>query len=139
MTQIIVVTIALALLIAALVYYSNAHLIVKLVMLPMTLVIALLGYNYFIDQLGRPIYGIPVGEFTYVIHVEVGNQVELIAADNVSSRLYIFEATEEQREQLKGAQQSAEQGIEQQGEFQTDESPESNGELEFWTKEDNPK
>ena len=137
MTLLVVTLVSLTVLLAVLLYKSEAHALMKLAILPLALLSTFFGIEHYKDQLGRPLYERPIGNFTYVTHVVIGNTIELIAADTTSSRLYIFEASDEEEDALNGAQEKAQQGIQQEGNFKSLQSDnEGDGELEFWTKED---
>ena len=88
MITLVILGVVTAIVFAINLYYSNAHLVVKLLVLPLALALGTTGYNIFQDQLGRPIYDRPAGEFTYMTHLLIGNDALLVAADDISCLLY---------------------------------------------------
>ena len=141
MITLILLGVLTAVALAAVIYYSKAKLIVKLAVLPLALALGVTGYNIFQDELGRPIYDRPEGDFTYMTHLLIGNSALLVADDGVSPRIYIFDPTDEEEAELEKAKKKTEEGRSQQGNFEKGtnaESP-SDGTLEFWTRGENPK
>ena len=141
MITLILLGVLTAVALAAVIYYSKAKLIVKLAVLPLALALGVTGYNIFQDELGRPVYDRPEGDFTYMTHLLIGNSALLVADDGVSPRIYIFDPTDEEEAELEKAKKKTEEGRSQQGNFEKGtnaESP-SDGTLEFWTRGENPK
>ena len=141
MITLILLGVLTAVALAAVIYYSKAKLIVKLAVLPLALALGVTGYNIFQDELGRPIYDRPEGDFTYMTHLLIGNSALLVADDGISPRIYIFDPTDEEEAELEKAKKKTEEGRSQQGNFEKGtnaESP-SDGTLEFWTRGENPK
>ena len=130
MTILILLAVVVSVITAVIAYKSSAGYLIKLILLPLYLMVAWMGAEFYTDQLGRPLYQKPPGEFVYIHHTVVGNHTQLVAHDGVSPRLYIFEATDEEEDGLKGAEQQTEEGVSVSGNFT--ELLEGRGELETW-------
>ena len=132
MTQIIMMAITFMVLVAVLTYLSRAHTFIKLVVLPFALITMMVALNFYTSQLGRPIYEKPAGEFAYVMHKVVGNHVELVVADKLSPRLYIFTSSKSEEEALDKMKTKGDKGVKTDGKFVPNSDNNSEGQLEFW-------
>ena len=111
------------------IYKSEENDIFKLICLPLLFATALaLGFHY-IESLGRPAIGEPVGQWNYIHHETDGVDIELWVKDKKGSRLYIFPYDEETQEQLEGANGLVEEGVEVIGNFNNSEH--THGDLEI--------
>lgn len=123
-----------------LMFYSTLGKFLKATALSLSLVLGLLVQAHYQDQLGKPIPTYPTGEFLYVHHETQGDSIKLWAwSEEEGDRLYIFPYSQETAQKLAEAQDKAEEGVEQSGEFSGDDGDESSPGLRVddWEAPDN--
>lgn len=69
MNTLVIVGVFTALVIAFLSYWSKSHWSLKAVALPLFLILGLLSFEYYVDNLGAPIQTRPSGEHQYIYHI----------------------------------------------------------------------
>lgn len=117
----ILTSVLICVILAFLIYYSNAYDTVKLVTLPLTIAFFVWYVVYFISLTGAPLRQYPPGEWQYVNHliVDKGENVVLWAwVDDFNDyRLYIFPFDEKDGKKLEMARQESKQNITKKGKF----------------------
>jgi hypothetical protein len=110
----------LSALVVFLIFYSSLSKFIKAAALSVSVLLGVVTQNHYVSQLGKPIEAYPVGEFVYVHHVTVGNDIVLWTwTEDVGDRLYSFPYSQETAEKLEEAKEESEGGQEQSGEFTT--------------------
>ena len=140
MTTIYIVYALLMSLLVFLMFYSTLGKFLKATALSLSLVLGLLVQEHYQDQLGKPIPTYPTGEFLYVHHETQGDSIKLWAwSEEEGDRLYIFPYSQETAQKLAEAQEKAEEGVEQSGEFSGDDGNEESPGLRVddWETPDN--
>jgi hypothetical protein len=97
------------------VYKSKSADLLKLLIIPLSIVFAWSGTVYYITQLGKPIEGQPETTFTYIHHIASNTTIELWTKIDGESRLYVFPFSEEAQEKLDKAKRQAKQGLPVEG------------------------
>jgi hypothetical protein len=121
MTTIYVAFVISALLLSVVAYGSRVHVAIKAVAFSSLVLLGVFTEGYYRDQLGAPIRHYPQGEFMYIHHIIVGDEIRLwIWTDERGDRLYVLPYDQETAEELKEAKEQTEGGNTQQGEFVTE-------------------
>ena len=110
---VIIGLVILCLFVAVINYYSNTPLLIKLLVLPFTIIFSIYTLYFVYEKLGSPILGIPQGKFVYVFHKPVsgGDSIILWASQDNKDRLYIFDYTRENMKKLEQVREKVEDGI----------------------------
>lgn len=109
------VSLFLLVLISVLVYTSNLKVLVKLSTLPLLLVMSLLAYGFFLEEVGKPFDHVLPKESTYVFHRVTSEDtiVVWLREDGDNERLYVIPYTREDAKTLEEAKSKSEEGQEQ--------------------------
>lgn len=102
--------IVLCVFVAAVSYYSNLPVLVKLVVLPFAITFSTYVWYYVYDNMGTPVEGMPQGEFTYIYHMPTsgGKDIILWSEQDDDHRLYIFKYDRENMKKLEDAREQQE-------------------------------
>lgn len=106
---------ALVLTVCYSVYKSKSADLLKLLIIPLSIVFAWSGIEYYTSQLGKPIEGQPKATFTYIYHISSNTTIELWTKVDGKSRLYVFPFSKEAQEKLDKAKRRAKQGVPVEG------------------------
>ena len=121
MTSIYISFAVATILVCFLIYSSRLHVAIKALAFSSLVLLGFFTEGYYRDQLGAPIKGLPQGEFVYMHHIVVGDQIRLwIWTEDRGDRLYVMPYDQETAEELEKAKQETEGGSTQQGEFHTE-------------------
>jgi len=107
MNLILSLVVLFAITIAFLTYRSDSHWSLKSVVLPIFLIIALLGYEHYVDHLGKPLLEKPKGDYEYHHHVVTSesNIIAWVRNRDGEHRLYKFPYNREDAKKLEKAKQ----------------------------------
>ncbi len=115
----------IAVAIAFMVYWSNAHWTIKVSILVALLAVGVLAYEHYTDSLGTPILTKPEGTVGYVHHMVGGDPavITLWTFDvNQRHKLYQFPFTRGDAMQLEAAKTATEQGRKQELDYDSTDS-----------------
>lgn len=120
MINLAILAIALAILlgitIAFLMYFSTAHVLLKLIVFPIILATGVIVYDYYIEFLGQPVMEKPQGEYKYHHHIISGDDTIVIWLEDIQGahRLYKFPYDREDAKDLEEAREGKENSQEGQ-------------------------
>lgn len=120
-------------LVAFLVYYSQAPTLIKLLAMSLLVCFGILSERHYRSVLGAPIEMRPPDGFLYVWH-EITNYGEIVIwanVDGLGHRLYKIPYDRETAKSLEEAGQSKEEGVPVEGQFIQDADGDGSYELEF--------
>lgn len=102
------------------VYKYGVPTLLKMLTLPsLVLLGSVMGWFWY-QELGKPRYWEPEGEWTYVHHVAQGTKISLWVIQDGTQRLYVFNYDDDTQEELDRAQEQTRQGVQVEGEFKED-------------------
>jgi hypothetical protein len=121
-TLMLIIGFAIAITVAFLVYWSNAHWSIKVSVLVALLLTGVMAYENYVNSLGTPILAKPDGQVGYVYHIIGGDPavITLWAFDTeFRHKLYQYPFTREDAKQLEEAKNRSEQGPPQQLDYES--------------------
>lgn len=143
-TIIILAGLFVCVVVAYLVYNSQAHWFAKLIALPLVIALTATMVYTALDRMGAPIEAEPKGEFAYLHHTLSANGEKIfiwIYTEERGNRLHVIPYKRETAKALNDAKQKAKQGEKQIGSFGSPDTADSNSEsknpniLKFSTEE----
>lgn len=121
---VIIATIFLCVLIAILIYMSNAYNSIKFITLPSAIAIGGFLILTVINLAGAPLARYPQGEFKYIAHQATNEGKDIVlwvfSERHKDYRLYRFPYNRETMKKLDEAQQSTQAGIRLKGQFKNE-------------------
>ena len=120
MTNLVIIVVLFGLSACALAYVSKLKATVKLTILPLFMVGVVVGYLYFLEEIGKPA-AIPLPEKSlYVAHRVTNEDTIIVWLRTDEDRLYVIPYTRESAKELEAAREGVENGEEQQVTVQED-------------------